>query len=173
MTMGLIPPQGLALFERTPGSVDENGRRERITSGTESSAAIVVRYRYPISHSTENSEQRSGGRTDMKPQMSTDKSPRTRVRVNSGWRFAFRQDLDTLRDGVCIPPGLVWRDVSLPHTWTTYETTGAGHQRRVLYRLSRFDAGAFGRRTGRDRRHGVLARVDRGKRPDRGTIENV
>ena len=52
------------LFERTPGSVDENGRRERITSGTESSAAIVVRYRYPISHSTENSEQRSGGRTD-------------------------------------------------------------------------------------------------------------
>lgn len=55
------------------------------------------------------------------------KLSRTRARINSGWRFAFSQDRDTVRDGACIPPGLVWRDVSLPHTWTTYESTGADH----------------------------------------------
>lgn len=63
----------------------------------------------------------------MSPHMSSNKQSRTRVRVNSGWRFAFSQDLDTLRDGACIPPGLAWRDVSLPHTWTTFESTGADH----------------------------------------------
>jgi hypothetical protein len=61
------------------------------------------------------------------PDMSADRQSRTRVRVNSGWRFAFSQDIDTVRDGACVPPGLAWRDVSLPHTWTTYETTGADH----------------------------------------------